>query len=187
MVREFKRRREPKTGSVHPRNEPLKVSDKLRPSTVIRILRTGSRPPTVEERDQALRVIISTTQREAFGELLQDARTEPELPRETQESRKKSLKGSRLYHLDLFLDAYGILRVGGRLRRAEMEYGEKHPVVLPKNHHASQLVAKHYHAQVLILAHRGPRYSDQSHQCLRSLQEAKRTTVRAAHGRLTTR
>lgn len=29
-----------------------------------------------------------------------------------------------------------------------MEYGEKHPVVLPKNHHASQLVAKHYHAQV---------------------------------------
>ena len=146
MVREFKRRREPKTGSVHPRNEPLKVSDKLRPSTVIRILRTGSRPPTVEERDQALRVIISTTQREAFGELLQDARTEPELPRETQESRKKSLKGSRLYHLDPFLDAYGILRVGGRLRRAEMEYGEKHPVVLPKN--ASQLVAKHYHAQV---------------------------------------
>lgn len=75
VVREFKRRREPKTGSVHPRNEPLKVSDKLRPSTVIRILRTGSRPPTVEERDQALRVIISTTQREAFGELLQDART----------------------------------------------------------------------------------------------------------------
>lgn len=148
VVGEFKRRREPKTGSVHPRNEPLKVSDKLRPSTVIRILRTGSRPPTVEERDQALRVIISTTQREAFGELLQDARTEPELPRETQRSVKKSLKGSRLYHLDPFLDAYGILRVGGRLRRAEMEYGEKHPVVLPKNHHASQLVAKHYHAQV---------------------------------------
>lgn len=148
VVREFKRRREPKTGSVHPRNEPLKVSEKLRPSTVIRILRTGSRPPTVEERDQALRVIISTTQREAFGELLQDARTEPELPRETQQSVKKSLKGSRLYHLNPFLDAYGILRVGGRLRRAEMEYGEKHPVVLPKNHHASQLVAKHYHAQV---------------------------------------
>lgn len=135
VVREFKRRREPTTGSVHPRNEPLKASDKLR-------------PPTVEERDQALRVIISTTQREAFGELLQDARTEPELPRETQQSVKKSLKGSRLYHLDPFLDAYGILRVGGRLRRAKMEYGEKHPVVLPKNHHASQLVAKHYHAQV---------------------------------------
>lgn len=135
MVRELKRCREPKTGSVHPRNEPLKASDKLR-------------PPTVEERDQALRVIISTTQREAFGGLLQDARMEPELPRETQQSVKKSLKGSRLYHLDPFLDAYGILRVGGRLRRAEMEYGEKHPVVLPKNHHASQLVAKHYHAQV---------------------------------------
>lgn len=51
VVREFKRRREPKTGSVHPRNEPLKVSDKLRPSTVIRTLRTGSRPPTVDDAD----------------------------------------------------------------------------------------------------------------------------------------
>ena len=147
-VREFKRRRDPKAGSVRPRNEAPEVPDKLRPSTVIQILRTGSRPPTVEERDQALRVIIGTTQREAFGELLQDARTEPELPRETQQSVKKSLKGSRLYHLDPFLDGYRILRVGGRLRRAEMEYGEKHPIVLPKNHHVSQLVAEHYHAQV---------------------------------------
>lgn len=29
-----------------------------------------------------------------------------------------------------------------------MEYGEKHPIVLPKNHHVSQLVAKHHHLQV---------------------------------------
>ena len=70
--------------------------------------------------------------------MLQDARTEPELPREVQHSAKKSLKGSQLYHLDPFLDSYGIQHVGGRLRRAEMEYGEKHPIVLPKNHHVSQ-------------------------------------------------
>ena len=84
--------------------------------------------------------------------MLQDARTEPELPREVQHSAKKSLKGSQLYHLDPFLDSYGIQHVGGRLRRAEMEYGEKHPIVLPKNHHVSQLVVKHYHVHV---HHRG--------------------------------
>ena len=29
-----------------------------------------------------------------------------------------------------------------------MEYGERHPIVLPRNHHVSQLVAKHCHLQV---------------------------------------
>ena len=135
LLREFKRRRDSKAGGPNPRSKAPKVSTKLK-------------PPTVEEWDQALPVIISATQKAAFSELLQDARTEPELPREVQHSVKKSLKGSQLYHLDPFLDSYGILHVGGRLRRAEMEYGEKHPIVLPKNHHVLQLVVKHYHVQV---------------------------------------
>ena len=135
VAREFKHRRDSKTRGVNPRSEAPKGPGKRR-------------LPTVEEWDQALRVIISTTQRAAFSELLQDARTEPEPSREAQHVAKKSLKGSQLYHLDPFLDDYGILRVGGRLRRAEMEYGEKHPIILPKNHHVSQLVAKHHHLQV---------------------------------------
>ena len=135
VAREFKRRRDSKARGVNPRSEVPKGPGKRR-------------LPTVEEWDQALRVIISTTQRAAFRELLRDARTEPELPREVQHGAKKSLKGSHLYRLDPFLDNYGILRVGGRLRRAEMEYGEKHPIILPKNHHVSRLVAKHHHLQV---------------------------------------
>ena len=106
------------------------------------------RSPTVEEWDQALRVIISSTQRETFTGLLSDTRKEPELPREIQSSAKKVLKGSQLYGLDPFLDSHGILRVGGRLRRAQMEYNEKHPIVLPKCHYVSQLIAKHYHHEV---------------------------------------
>ena len=92
LVREFKRRRDSKAGGPNPRSEAPKVSSKLK-------------PPTVEEWDQALRVIISATQKAAFSELLQDARTEPELPREVQHSVNKSLKGSQLYHLDPFLDS----------------------------------------------------------------------------------
>lgn len=101
----------------------------------------------MEEYDQALRIIISTTQKAAFGELLTTARAEPKLPREVGSSTKKAPKGSQLYCLP-FLDSYGILCVGGSLRRAEMEHGEKHPIVLPKNNHASRLVAKHYHLSV---------------------------------------
>ena len=51
--------------------------------------------------------------------------------------KKRMLKKSDLYRLDPFTDHDGILRVGGRLRRAEMSNGEKHPVILPKNHHLS--------------------------------------------------
>jgi len=135
VAREFKRRRDSKARGVNPRSEVPKGPGKRR-------------LPTVEEWDQALRVIISTTQRAVFRELLRDARTEHQLTREVQHGARKSLKASHLYHLDPFLDNYGILRVGGRLRRAEMEYGEKHPVMLPKNHHVSRLVAKHHTLQV---------------------------------------
>ena len=114
VVREFKHWRDVKAERVNLRSKARNTQGKLR-------------PPTVEEWDQALRVIISSTQREAFSGLLSDARKEPELPREIQSSAKKALKGSQLYRLDPFLDSHGILRVGGRLRRAQMEYNEKTP------------------------------------------------------------
>ena len=135
VAREFKRRRDGKTRPADLRSKPADAQGKLR-------------PPTLEEYDQALRIIISTTQRAAFGELLTNARTEPELPREVGGSAKKALKGLQLYRLLPFLDSHGILHVGGRLRRAEMEHGEKHPIVLPKNNHVSRLVAKHHHLRV---------------------------------------
>ena len=116
--------------------------------TTGQLLISNPGPPTVEEWDQALHVIISSAQREAFSGLLSDTRKESELPREIQSSAKKALKGSQLYRLDLFLDSHGILRVGGRLSRAQMEYNEKHPIVLPKCHYVSQLIAKHYHHEV---------------------------------------
>ena len=115
-------------------------------------VREALRSPTTEELSQAMNVIIRATQKEAFGKQLQGRG--PQRPvqgkgeRDQNAERKKSLKGSQLYLLDPFIDANGILRVGGRLRRAEMEYGEKHPAILPKDHHISQLIIRHYHEQV---------------------------------------
>ena len=58
------------------------------------------------------------------------------------------IKNSSLYRLQPFLDNQGILRVGGRLRRGDMEYVEKHPAILPKSSHLTTLTIRHYHEKV---------------------------------------
>ena len=38
----------------------------------------------------------------------------------------------------------GVLRVGGRLQKAVvLSWDEKHPMVLPKRHHVSQLIVRY--------------------------------------------
>ena len=56
---------------------------------------------------------------------------------------KAMKKVSSLYHL--FLDANGILRVGGRIRRSSLSYGGKHPIILPRKGHVSELIICHHH------------------------------------------
>ncbi|XP_070515378.1 uncharacterized protein [Cardiocondyla obscurior] len=48
-----------------------------------------------------------------------------------------------------FLDDQGLLRVEGRLRHFLLSYDEKHPVILPKDSHFTQLVVAACHARVL--------------------------------------
>ena len=102
--------------------------------------------------EQAMTVIIQTVQEEAFGEELKLYRGErlsgDESRRERISEKKSEMKKSALYRLDPFVDDNGILRIGGRLRRARLEYKEKHPVLLPKGYHVSKLIVRHYHGQV---------------------------------------
>ncbi|XP_038053894.1 uncharacterized protein LOC119726311 [Patiria miniata] len=55
---------------------------------------------------------------------------------------------SPLLKLSPFLDSDGIIRVGGRLKRSDMDLATCHPIVLPKDGHVSKLLAEHYHRQV---------------------------------------
>ena len=104
---------------------------------------------STEALEQAMAVIVRTTQGEKFsGELQQLQRTAT--TQDTRQRRevvtdKKSQRRTRLYRLDPFVDSDGILRVGGRLRRAEFEFGEKHPIILPRNDHVSKLVVVNIH------------------------------------------
>ena len=54
-------------------------------------------------------------------------------------------KCSCLYRLDPFRDSGGILRVGGRLRRASISENVKHPVILPLKSHVTNLVLQYCH------------------------------------------
>ena len=57
-------------------------------------------------------------------------------------------KTSSLYRLYPFLDSDGILRLGGRITRANVPYELKHPVILPRKSHVTELIVRHYHHQV---------------------------------------
>ena len=110
------------------------------------------RTPLAEELIQAETVLIKAAQQESFTadiQLIEKLQSE-ELTKTCQPKRRKkcALMKSKLYRLDPFVDDNGILRVGGRLRHASLEYTEKHPTILPKNHHISQLLVRHYHNMV---------------------------------------
>ena len=109
--------------------------------------------PTVKELEQAIMVIMQAVQEEAFGEELKSQHYVHVSGEESNRERvsreeKRIMKKSALFRLDPFIDGNGILRVGGRLQRARLEYKEKHPVLLPKGHHVSKLIVRHYHSQV---------------------------------------
>ena len=61
---------------------------------------------------------------------------------------KAMKKASALYQLDLFLDANGILRVGGRIRCSSLSYSAKHIIILPRKGHVTELIICHHHQRV---------------------------------------
>ena len=113
---------------------------------------SGLRNTTLQELEQAMRVIIRAVQEEAFEEISKLKNrvhtSEEEIPCDCASEEKRTMKKSALFCLDPFISADGLLRVGGRLRHARLEYRERHPVLLPKGHHVSRLIVRHYHGRV---------------------------------------
>jgi len=57
-------------------------------------------------------------------------------------------KNSKLITLDPFLDEMGLIRVGGRLRHADLPEETKHPIVLPSKHHLTSLILREEHLRL---------------------------------------
>ena len=112
---------------------------------------TNTQPSKVEDLRQAEVEIIKAVQSETFSkeiELLKTLKSN-HANRQGVKSRKACLKKtSSLCRLDPFIDNEGLLRVGGRINRADTPYHIKHPVILPRKGHVTALIIRYYHQRI---------------------------------------
>ena len=59
------------------------------------------------------------------------------------------IKESKLISLNPFIDQNNTLRVGGRLEQSSLPFHEKHPIILPNNHHLTTLIIQDAHLSTL--------------------------------------
>ncbi|XP_076231248.1 uncharacterized protein LOC143177269 [Calliopsis andreniformis] len=93
-------------------------------------------PLTIDEIRNANDCIIRTVQASTFSSDIQNLKANTELHPK-----------SKLLSLHPFLDDKGILRVGGRLRNSNLPFSQKHPILLPKNNHITELIIRRAHVQ----------------------------------------
>ncbi|XP_048479150.1 uncharacterized protein LOC119692986 isoform X2 [Plutella xylostella] len=91
---------------------------------------------TYSELNQALLLIIKHEQMKYFSSNI----------KRLQEGKQteSSLKG-----LNPFLDADGLIRVGGRLQHSALPYAHKHQIILPNDSYVTQLIVKNEHVILL--------------------------------------
>lgn len=115
-----------------------------------------------EELDSALTLIIRAEQKRFFAEEISLIRN------------NKNIK-TGLASLHPFIDAYGLLRVGGRLQNARITQEKMHPIILPKNSHVTTLIIRKEHLRLL---HAGARlvlsYLSQKFWIINGIREVKK-------------
>ncbi|KAF2888760.1 hypothetical protein ILUMI_17413 [Ignelater luminosus] len=99
---------------------------------------------TAGELDNSLNMTIKLEQQKHFQE-------------EIRALCKSEVIKTNLKYLQPFLDRYNILRVTGRLQNAKkINYSQKHPIILPKRSHVTNLIIQNEHE---ILMHAGQRHA----------------------------
>ena len=95
---------------------------------------------TPKDYDEAEKAIISFVQKQRFVSEIASLKGDSNIS-----------KDSPLYMLDPILED-GIIRVGGYLYKSALLSETKHPVILSKDIHVSQLIIRHIHQ---LLGHAG--------------------------------
>jgi len=85
------------------------------------------------ELNESLNIIVQCSQRCHFKELLSEL------------SRSSPVSSKKLARLSPYLDVGGVIRVGGRLRNAQMSEQQKRPILLSKSSYLSKLIIRHWH------------------------------------------
>lgn len=108
---------------------------------------------STEEYEQSLKCCIKMAQRESFQDEI------VALEHEKQVRKKSAMKS-----LNAYLDEENIIRVGGRLRHAELKEERKHPIILNNKCQLTRLIVADAHRQTLhggvqlMLAHLRTKY-----------------------------
>ena len=111
-------------------------------------------PPTVQEMLLAEEVILKSLQLRYFQKeimILQKLNEGDHMFQNCNSARVRNEKlkqTSSLLRLDPFLDHKGILRVGGRLKKAALAFEVKHQIIIPKKSDITELPIRHYHNRV---------------------------------------
>ncbi|UYV84811.1 hypothetical protein LAZ67_X003588, partial [Cordylochernes scorpioides] len=90
------------------------------------------------ELNNSIRTLIQIIQSSEFKTEIQCCNQSKVLP-----------SNSKLLSLNPFIDSSGILRVGGRLRKSNLQFNEKHPIILPHNHFVTELIVQQFHVEHL--------------------------------------
>ncbi|XP_029670156.1 uncharacterized protein LOC115239656 [Formica exsecta] len=107
----------------------------------------GNAGPAADEAEQLSGNVLSTAALEdarlLWLRLVQSTKYKDEL-KAIRKGRGPG-KSSPLIRLSPFLDRQGILRVGGRLKHAILDYDERHPIILPSESTFSRLIVEACH------------------------------------------
>ncbi|XP_011312921.1 uncharacterized protein [Fopius arisanus] len=114
-------------------------------ATINRAINRFSRQPTPhtpaltpDELDKARLFWVRLTQKQFFASAIRSLRRDHQLP-----------TGHQLTKMTPFLDELGIMRVGGRLRNAELDADEIHPIILPRQSRLTTLIIDEAHRRTL--------------------------------------
>jgi len=114
--------------------------------------RTISGPLTVQEIKQATKEIVILVQKKAFPDEYAALKIETGQTNKVKYLNKSLSTTSPLRKLNPMMHE-NVLRVGGRLERAQLSFDNKHPIILPSNHHVTTILIRSYHD---IAGHCGP-------------------------------
>ncbi|XP_063989937.1 uncharacterized protein LOC135169131 [Diachasmimorpha longicaudata] len=93
---------------------------------------------TPDELNKARLFWVRLTQKQFFASAIRTLRRDHQLP-----------TGHQLAKMTPFLDELGIMRVGGRLRNAQLDADEMHPLILPRQSRLTTLVINEAHQRAL--------------------------------------
>lgn len=101
---------------------------------------------TSDNLTKAEHVIIKSVQQEAYAEEIKCLQRRQDLP-----------ACSALNKLHPVMDECGLLRVGGRITRANLPKDEAHPILVPGKHHVAMLLIRHHHER---MRHQGRHFTE---------------------------